>query len=117
MRAGWPVYTMDHEVRPWKIVFSMLRLDGPTSMVCFLKHQFTKPLGPSLSVNSVWIKKNDQTPKSECVNFLNMPEKGGFEKIKFDHSLAFCWLYLSSLLVRHVEDVAYTSSYNNFLQK
>ena len=42
-----PVYTMDHEVEPWKMVFS----HGPTYVVRFLEKQLTRSLGPSLGVN------------------------------------------------------------------
>ena len=63
-----PVYTMDHEVRPWK--FSIVRLDGPISRSDFLKNQFTKLLGSSLGVNRMWTKRNHHAPKSECVDFL-----------------------------------------------
>ena len=42
---------------------------GPTSMVQFLKNQFTKPLGLSLGVNQMRTKKNDLAPKSEFVDF------------------------------------------------
>ena len=52
---------MDHEVGPWKMAFS----HGPTSMVQFLKNQFTEPLGPSLGVNQMWTKRNDRAP---CVD-------------------------------------------------
>ena len=47
----------------------------------FLKNQFTKPLGPSLGVNWIWIKRNDHAPKSECVDlfFFNV-QKGQFWK-------------------------------------
>ena len=46
---------------PWKMAFFFrVRLDGPIFVVQFLgKHQFTKPLGPSLGVNRMWIKRND----------------------------------------------------------
>ena len=40
-----PVYTMDHEVGPWKVVFSMARLDCPISMVWLLKKLIYKAFG------------------------------------------------------------------------
>ena len=40
-----PVYMMDHEIRPWKMAFSMVRLDGLTSMVQFLKTIFYTAFG------------------------------------------------------------------------
>ena len=60
-----PVYTMDHEsptmedgLFPWSDL--MVQLPWPD----FLENQFTKPLGPSLGVNRMWIKKNDHAPRS-----------------------------------------------------
>ena len=51
------------------------------------KKQFPKPLGPSLGVKRTWTKRNDHTPKSECVDFAKYAQKGSCEKnkIKFDH--------------------------------
>jgi hypothetical protein len=45
---------MDHEVGPWKMTFSMVKL--PQSNFFYLKEnkktkQYTKPLSPSLGVN------------------------------------------------------------------
>jgi hypothetical protein len=40
---------MDHEVGPWKMAFSMVRLDGPTSMFQFLKVSLYKASGPLTS--------------------------------------------------------------------
>ena len=37
-----PVYTMDHEVGPWKMAF----FHGPSSMVWFLKKSIYKAFGP-----------------------------------------------------------------------
>ena len=86
----WPVYTMDHEVKPCKRAF----FNGPnsrsTSMVRLLKKLVLRALGPSLSVNRMWTKKNVHDQKvNVLISFLYMPKKGNFEKNKFDHSLAF----------------------------
>jgi hypothetical protein len=61
--------------------FSMVQLDGPTSMVRFLQksNKVTKPLGPSLG-RRMWTKRNDHAPKSECAHFLIYTQKGNFEK-------------------------------------
>ena len=62
---------MDHEVGPWKMAF----FHGPITMVRFLKNQYTKPLGPSLGVNQMWVKRNDHAPKSQCVDLFNVCPK------------------------------------------
>ena len=64
-------------------------------------------------------KKTDRAPKSECADlFLNMPKKGIFEKkSSLIILLSFLGLYLSSLLVKYVEDVACKSSHNNYNKK
>ena len=36
----------------------------------FLKKWFTKPLGPSLGVNRMWIKRNDRAPKNNRDEFI-----------------------------------------------
>ena len=85
------VYTMDHEVIPWNMAFSMVQL--PWSH--FLKNQFTKLLGPSLGVNQTWTKRNDHAPKSECIRlFLIYVQKGQFEKNNQVWSL-FCLVFSS----------------------
>ena len=55
-----PVYTMEHEVGPWKIAF----FHGPTSIVQFLKQKlgeffYIVNLGPSLGVNRMWTKQEE----------------------------------------------------------
>jgi len=61
----------------------------------FLKHQFTKPLGPSLGVNQMWTKRNDHAPKNKCVDFFIDVEKGSIEKrVKFEHSFVIFYLQL-----------------------
>ena len=83
------VYTMDHEVIPWNMAFSMVQL--PWSH--FLKNQFTKLLGPSLGVNQTWTKRNDHAPKSECIRlFLIYVQKGQFWKKNQVWSL-FCLVF------------------------
>ena len=68
-----PVYTMHHEIGPWK----MAPIHGPSwwsnfhGPISFKKH-FTKPLGPSLDVNCMSIKRNDHAPKSECAKLFNL---------------------------------------------
>ena len=59
---------MDHEVGPWKMVFSH-------SPISFQKKQFTKSLGPSLGVNWIWTKRDGHAPKSECVDFFYKKNK------------------------------------------
>ena len=83
-------------------------------MVQLLKKCVLKALGPSLGLSRMWIKKNDHAPKSECADFFfkYMPKKGIFEK----SSSLFILLssfgpYLSSLLVKCVEDAACKSSH------
>ena len=71
-----PVYTMDHEVGPWKMVFLMVRFDGSTCMVQFLKLKpFTKFLGPLPSLNSMWIKRNDHALKKRVDFFYTCPKR------------------------------------------
>ena len=62
----------------------------------------------------MWTKKNDLAPKSECADFLkNMcPKNNNFGEEK-NSSLSILMSFLSSLLVRCVEDVACKSCYNN----
>ena len=56
--------------------------------------------------------------KVNVLIFFNICSKRAFlEKFKFDHSLAYSWAHLSSLLVKCVEDVACKSSYNNSQKK
>ena len=57
--------------------------------------------------------------KMNVLNFLNICSKGnlGWTKNKFDQSLVFSWLHLSSLLVRCVVDVACKYSHNNFYKQ
>ena len=70
----------------------MLRLHGPTSIVRF--NQFTKPLGPDLGVNRMWMRRNDHAPKVNVLIFFYYVQKGSFEKkIKFDYSFVFSWLH------------------------
>ncbi len=59
------VYSVDHKVGPWKMAFCR----GP---IFFLnKNQSRKSLGPSLGVNRMWTKRNnDHAPKSECLCFI-----------------------------------------------
>ena len=72
----------------------MVRLDGPTFTVPFLRKSIRKAFGPWM-----WTKWTDHAPKNECVEFFrNMSKNGIFEKkrkLKFDHSLVFL---LASLL-------------------
>ena len=68
------MYTMDHEVGPWKDgLFQWSKF-----MVRLLKKLDFKALGPSLGVNRVLIKKNDQAPKNDCVDFLAHAQKWQF---------------------------------------
>ena len=51
--------------------FAMVQLDGPIFTDRFLKkNKIIKSLGPSLSVNRMWINRNDHASKSECVDFF-----------------------------------------------
>ena len=83
-RYWGPVYTMNHEVGPWKtaIFHSSIwwsNFHGPIS----LKNQFIKPLGPSLGVIECGPKRNEHASKNECVDFCKyMPKKGNFETKK-----------------------------------
>ena len=80
-----PVYTMDHEVGPWKMAF----FHGPTSMVWFLKKSIYKAF-----VSLTRCKPNvDQVEwpcaRSECADFFHI-----CPKIKDDHSFVFSCLCL-----------------------
>ena len=115
----WPVYTMDYEVGPWKMAFSMVWVHGPTFMVRLLKIIVLEDLGPSLGVNRMWIKKNDYAPQSECANCFNTCSKRALLKIIRVWPLS-CFLMgftCLSLLIKCVEDVACKSSHNNFYKK
>ena len=68
-----PLDTMDHERWP----FSMLRFLQKISL------QLTKPLGPSLGVNRMWTKRNDNAPKNECADCLIYVQKGSFGLLLF----------------------------------
>ena len=61
-RVGLHVYTMDHEV-------------GHTSIVNFLKNQFTKPLGSSLGGNQMWTQRDGHAPKIKFAKLLNICSK------------------------------------------
>lgn len=70
-----PVYTMDHEVRSWKMAFSYGPI-SPASVVRSLKEiNFTKFVGPSLGVNPMWTKRTDHSPKMNMLIFFNMRPK------------------------------------------
>jgi hypothetical protein len=93
------VYTMDHEVGPWKMAF----LHGPTSWSNIhgpisLKIRFTKPWGPSLGVNQMWTGRNDHAPKWNVLIFFNMCSKRAILKRKETSSLTI--LLSSSSLPR-----------------
>ena len=90
-----PVYTMDHEVGPWKMAFS----HGSIS----LKLQFTKPWGPSLGVNQMWTKRNDHVAKVNVMIFFNMCSKRAIlkENLKFDHSLVFIFSSPKNISLRN----------------
>ena len=77
-----PVYTMDHEVGPLKMAFSMVWLHGPTSMF-----PFYKAFGPSLDVNWMWIERKDHATKIECVEFFYICPKKAVLKRKRKSSL------------------------------
>ena len=86
---------------PWTMedgfFFSIVWLDGPTSMVRFERKkkqekQFTKSSGPSLGVNWMWIKRNGHALKSACVDWKL------WKKVNFDHSLVLsCLVFISSV--------------------
>ena len=66
----------DHERWPFPWLDMMVQLLWSD----FLKKQITKPLGPSLGVNRMWIKRNDHAPKSERADFFNVSPKRAFLK-------------------------------------
>ena len=78
----------------WWWPFFMVRLPWFN----FFKYQFTKPLGPSLSVERKWTKQMTIAPKSECVDCVKyMPTNGRFGRkiiIKLDHLFLFSCLHL-----------------------
>jgi hypothetical protein len=61
------------------------QINDYSDMVRFLKkHQFTKPVDPSLGVNQMWVKRNDHAPKKwMCWCFNMCPKKGTFEVWSF----------------------------------
>ena len=76
--------------------FSMVWLDGPTSMVWFLKKSIYKAFGPLTRC-----KSNVDQEEWPCIKmwmcwlFLIYARKGQFcQKFKFDHSLVFSWALL-----------------------
>ena len=75
---------MNHEVRLSKKAL----FHGPTFMVSFLKKSIYKVYGPSLSVNRMWIKRNDHAQNTECVGFKKKIQKINFEK-KEKNNLTF----------------------------
>ena len=86
----WSLRTGLHH-GPW--LYSMVQLDGPTSMVQFLKKSIYKALvGPWLGFNPM---QNDLAPKNECVNFSNICPKRIFLKEKTKSSLV---ILLSSMV-------------------
>ena len=78
---------------PWSwtmkdVIFSCSNLMVQLPWSDLLNHQFTKPWDPSLGVNRMWTKRNDQASKNECVDFFNIcPKRAFLENFKFDHSL------------------------------
>jgi hypothetical protein len=67
MLENFPDHWSDHGRWP----FSMVRFDGPTSIVWFLKEINLQSLwGPSLGVNQMWTKRNDHASKNECADFF-----------------------------------------------
>ena len=70
--------------------FSMVRLDGPTSMVQFLKKSIYKAFGPLTRCKPNVDQEEWPFTKSECADFFNIhPKREVMKKFKFDHSLVF----------------------------
>ena len=68
----------------------------------------------------MWTKKIEHAPKSEGVDVLyTCPKRATLEEKKSSLIilLSSLGLYLSSLLIKCVEDVACKSSHNNFYKK
>ena len=93
------VYAMDNAIKPWRMAFfPCFNFMFQLSWSNFLqKYQFTKSLAPSLGVNQMWIKRNDQ--KVNVLGFLTHAPGRQFwkekkRKSKFDHSLVFPCLHL-----------------------
>ena len=86
MSAGLHVYTMDHEVGPWKMAIFHGPIDGPTFMIRFLKKSIYKA---SLGVNRMWTKGNDHK-KYECADFLTcLKNRQSWKLFQFGHSVVF----------------------------
>ena len=79
------VYTMDHEIEPWKMAF----FHGPTFVIRFLKKTIYKTFGPLTKY-----KPNVDQEEWPCWIFKYMPKMLVLKRIKFDHSLVFPCLHL-----------------------
>ena len=103
------VYTMDHEIEPWKMAFfhgptfvirflktnheiepwKMAFFHGPTFVIRFLKTTIYKTFGPLTKC-----KPNVDQEEWPCWIFKYMPKMLVLKRIKFDHSLVFPCLHL-----------------------
>ena len=76
--------------------FVMVWLHGPTSMI-----HFTKPLGPSLSVNQIWTKRMTMHQKVNVLIFIIHAQKGQFGSPPQKKSLTGLLLSSTSLPQKH----------------
>ena len=91
-----PVYTTDHELGPWKMLYLWSEFMGQIPWSKFLKNQFTKFLGPSLGVIRMWTMKNDHAQQNEGVDLFNIcPTDAVLGKKKTRPTLT-CFLHLLS---------------------
>ena len=88
-------------------------------MLRLYKKLLFRALGPSLGVNRMWTKKSDHAPKSEGAYFSNTCPKRAILEKKSSLTILLYSLgpYVSSLLVKCVEDVAYKYFHNNVYKK
>jgi hypothetical protein len=65
------VYTMNHEVEPWKMAF----FNGPTSNVRYLKESIYKAFGSLTRCKPNVDQEEWPSTKNECADFLNICPK------------------------------------------
>ena len=97
----------DHERWPFPWLDMMVQLLWSD----FLKKQITKPLGPSLGVNRMWIKRNDHAPKSERADFFNVSPKRAF--LKKNQVWPLSCLFFGFTFIHFLFLLAFTLNFSN----
>ena len=92
-----PVYTMDHEVGPWKMTsfYASTWWSNFCGSIYFIKN-LQSLWAPHLGVNQIWTKRRDCALKNEYAQKINICLKRAF--LKKNQNWSFICLLLASLL-------------------